>query len=111
MIGAASATLGAAGLIGGIPTSAMAASCPDNNHPNYDTTSGRLFAGNYINIRTGPSTACTSLGQGQRTHNVQYNCYKSGENGTWTYLRDTTTGVSGWVKDSLLSDGGSYEEC
>lgn len=98
--------------------------CTGHGHGNSDSRSGRLFDGSNVNIRRGPHTGCTSDGQGQLTHNVDYHCYTSGDavtrNGvtytTWTYLRDTTTGVRGRVSDSLLdlnSDGtrGSLSPC
>jgi hypothetical protein len=99
--------------------------CTGHAHTNRDSRSGRFFDGGNVNIRRGPHTSCTSDGQGQLTHNVDYHCYDVGDsvtrNGvtyvTWTYLRDTTTGVQGWVSDSLLdlnSGGptrGSLQRC
>ncbi|MFD4669908.1 hypothetical protein ACFWNN_09245 [Lentzea sp. NPDC058450] len=99
--------------------------CTGHGHSNKDSRTGRLFDGSNVNIRRGPHTACTSDGQGQLTHNVDYHCYAIGDsvtrNGvtytTWTYLRDTTTGVQGWVSDSLLdlnpsgATRGSLEPC
>lgn len=90
-----------------------------HGHVNRDPRSGQFFDANGVNIRTGPHTGCTSLGQGQLSHNVDYHCYVHSDyvNGvdTWTYLRDTTNGVTGWVHDSLLDyrDGyrGSNEHC
>ncbi|WP_394618650.1 hypothetical protein JNUCC0626_05985 [Lentzea sp. JNUCC 0626] len=81
-----------------------------HTHSNKDSRTGKLFDGSNVNIRRGPHTACTSDGQGQLSHNVDYHCYTSGDAVTrggvtyltWTYLRDTTTGVQGWVSDSLL---------
>jgi hypothetical protein len=90
---------------------ALAASCPDNNWSNKDGRTGKLFDGNGINIRTEPSTSCASRGHGQASHNVVYHCYKPGEGGTWTHLKDTTTGVQGWTKDSLLKGYGSPKRC
>jgi hypothetical protein len=96
------------------PTGAKAAATADgagtrscsHAHSNLDPRSGQFFDASGVYIRTGPHTSCTALGQGQLTHNVDYHCWAVGDtvNGwsTWTYLRDTTTGVSGWVSDSLL---------
>ncbi|GGM42200.1 hypothetical protein GCM10007977_049660 [Dactylosporangium sucinum] len=96
-----------------IPTAgtAFAASCPDNNHPNLDGRAGNLFIASNARIRTGPSTNCTSVGQGQLNHWVTYYCWKNGDGGTWTYLYDWTINVSGWVSDSLLSQSGSQSSC
>lgn len=56
-----------------------------------------------VNIRSGRSTNCASLGLGYTSHTVDIHC-TSYYNGTdWTYLRDATTGVKGWVKSSLLN--------
>lgn len=90
-----------------------------HSHSNVDPRSGQFFDGSGVYIRTGPHTWCAALGQGQLSHTVDYHCYTVGEtvNGwsTWTYLRDVSTGVSGWVNDSLLDyrDGtrGSYYSC
>lgn len=91
-----------------------------HGHSNIDPRSGPFFDANNVLIRTGPHTPeCTALGQGQLTHNVDYHCYAFGDsvNGwsTWTYLRNTSTGISGWVNDSLLDfrDGtrGSLYSC
>ncbi len=84
--------------------------CTGHAHSNKDARSGRFFDGSNVNIRRGPHTSCTSDGQGQLTHNVDYHCFDQGDsvtrNGTtyvtWTYLRDTTTGVQGWVSDAFL---------
>lgn len=109
---AASLAVAATGFVV-LPTAgaAFAASCPDNAWTFADESEGNFFNGNFINIRTGPSTACTSLGQGQASHRVQYDCWKSGENGTWTHLFDETTGIEGWSKDSLLVHNGSNFHC
>lgn len=62
-------------------------------------------------IRTGPSTRCTPVGEGFRTQLADYYCYTGGEGGTWTYLRDVSTGKKGWVRDDLLEGNGSYVHC
>ena len=59
------------------------------------------FLGNGINIRTGPSTACTAVGKGYGSTsdvNVVLRCYS----GNWTYITDTDTGVTGWVDSDYL---------
>ncbi|MBN1174164.1 MAG: hypothetical protein JXA67_18480 [Micromonosporaceae bacterium] len=96
-----------------IPTAspAFAASCPDNGWSIKDGRYGQYFASNGINIRTGPSTACTSLGLGYSSYSVMLDCYKSGQNGTWSHLWVENTGVQGWVKDSLLVGGGANTYC
>ncbi|MFI7428809.1 hypothetical protein ACIBPB_17645 [Micromonospora sp. NPDC049836] len=106
---------GVAVVTGAAPASA---SC-SHAHSNIDTAYGQLFNGSNVNIRSGPHTTCASAGYGQLSHNVDFHCYGSGDrvtaNGhttyTWTYLRDTTTGVSGWVADALLDGLGSGIAC
>ncbi|MEU5727087.1 hypothetical protein [Micromonospora sp. NPDC047738] len=94
------------------------ASC-SHSRTNVDTAGGQLFNASNVNIRSGPHTSCASLGYGQYTHNVDFWCFTNGDkvtaNGhttyTWTYLKDTTTGVSGWVADALLDNLGSNIAC
>ena len=88
-----------------------AVSCPDNGWSINDGRTGQFFAVNAVNIRTGPGTGCTSVGQGQKSHEVQVDCYKDGESGTWTHLFDFTTGKEGWSKDTLLVGTGARVRC
>ncbi|MEU5870657.1 SH3 domain-containing protein [Glycomyces sp. NPDC047369] len=70
--------------------------------------------GNGVNIRTGPhntSPACTIVGQAQASHSLRYDCWDSGTGGTWSHVYDYATGVSGWIKDSLLVGNGAYYHC
>lgn len=69
------------------------------------------FTTDGTNIRIGPTTECTSVGLGYRSHSVTYHCWRSGAGGTWTHLRNNTTGAQGWVKDSLLVGNGSSHSC
>ncbi|MCZ7438656.1 hypothetical protein O7598_19755 [Micromonospora sp. WMMC241] len=109
------ATAGVVVVGGAAPASA---SC-SHSHSNIDTKFGQLFNATNVNIRSGPHTTCGSLGYGQLSHNVDFHCFASGDrvsaNGhttyTWTYLRDTTTGVSGWVADALLDNLGGNVAC
>ncbi|MDG4801892.1 hypothetical protein [Micromonospora sp. WMMD980] len=109
------AAAGVAVVTGAAPASA---SC-SHSHSNVDNKFGQLFNATNVNIRTGPHTTCGSLGYGQLSHNVDFHCFASGDrvsaNGhttyTWTYLRDTTTGVSGWVADALLDNLGGNVAC
>jgi hypothetical protein len=110
-LGVGAATIGGLILSVVAAPSASAASCPDNGWSIFDGSVGHFFAGNGINIRTGPGTGCTAVGQGQASHNVQFDCWKSGDGGTWTHLADLTTGKEGWVKDSLLVGNGSNFHC
>jgi hypothetical protein len=97
----AAASMSGLGLVGFAP-SASAVSCPDNGHHNYENGkyTRSLKAG--ANIRTGPSTSCASVGQGQVSHSATYHCYKNVGQHTWTYLKDNTNGRSGWVREDAM---------
>ncbi len=110
--------------VGGTGVAVVSAATPasatcSHYHTNIDTTYGQLFNASNVNIRTGPHTSCGSLGFGQLSHGVDFHCFTNGDrvsaNGyttyTWTYLKDTTTGVSGWVADALLDGLGSGIAC
>lgn len=67
-----------------------------------------------VNIRTGSSTGCTSVGLLLKGQKVDYYCYTiqhTGDNYSWTYLRDVPTGKIGWVRSDLLPDYGSHINC
>jgi SH3-like domain-containing protein len=75
-----------------------AASCgwqPANN-----SNSPSSFTGNGVNIRTGPSTSCTSKGLGYTSHGLRVRCVDLADD--WDYVTDTTTGVTGWVADQYV---------
>jgi uncharacterized protein YraI len=78
------------------PTPAAAAVCPQT--PTNNTNTAASFTGDGVNIRTGPSTSCTSKGLGYRVHSVTYHCEGSG----WVYLTDNTTGVTGWSSGAFV---------
>lgn len=73
---------------------------------------GKYFKVNGVNIRRSPSLNARICAQGQKSHVVDYHCWKVGSDGrTWTYLRDVTTRYAGWVRDSLLVGNGSLVHC
>ena len=79
--------------------------------PNLDTTTGHTNS-DAVNIRTGSATTCTSVGQAQASHSLDFYCYTVGNDGfTWTYLKDITTGKLGWIRDDLLVNNGSFSYC
>lgn len=108
-----------------LSASPASAACGTAAPPDLDSRAyTTAFDGTYVNIRTGPHTSCTSVGQGQLNHVVDYHCYARGDGVTrpgvgtyysWTYLRDVTTGKAGWVSDTLLDSvnqvRGSNVEC
>jgi Bacterial SH3 domain len=68
---------------------------------NTGTTGPAKFIASGVNIRTGPSTSCTSKGQGISGQAVTAYCmtYDS----SWTYLRDNATRVTGWVSSQYTN--------
>ncbi|MFE4263696.1 hypothetical protein [Streptomyces sp. NPDC056883] len=90
------------------PTGATACSIPGWGV--YDGKTGGTTS-NAVNIRSGPSTGCTALGQAQISHALRYDCWVSGENGTWSHIYDYATGYQGWIKDSLLNGNGASAHC
>ncbi len=90
---------------GALTSPASAASCPNNNWANYsNAVIPNAFSSNGVNIRTGNSTSCTSLGHGQKKHTVRIHCVK-GSNGPlpWVRLRNESTSVAGWVRADNLT--------
>jgi hypothetical protein len=69
------------------------------------------FPANTVTLRSGPSNGCIQTGQGLHDQRAQYLCYTPGDGGTWTYLRNTSTGDQGWVRDDLLPGYGSNTPC
>lgn len=103
-IAAVTAVAGAVVLGQGALQSADAAgTCPNNNWANLTkATVYNNFAVNGVNIRTGDSTSCTSLGQGQTTHDTALHCYSYNGSYFWDHLKDLNTGTGGWVREGNL---------
>lgn len=67
-------------------------------------------------MRTGQYSQCPVAANGnawgQPVHLLDYHCYTTNSYGnTWTYLRNISNGVSAWVYDGHLLDGGSTVRC
>lgn len=69
------------------------------------------FPANTVTMRSGPSNSCIQTGQGLHDQRAQYLCYTPGDGGTWTFLRNSSTGDQGWVRDDLLPAYGSNVPC
>lgn len=69
------------------------------------------FPANTVTLRSGPSNSCIQTGQGTHDQLAQYLCYTPGDGGTWTFLRNASTGDQGWVRDDLLGGDGSQVAC
>ena len=69
------------------------------------------FTGQGVNIRTGPSTTCTSVGLGYESHSVTARCGKPVGSEFWVYLKDHTTGKIGWSRYPLITWDGLLPHC
>lgn len=81
------------------------------SYPQRDNQPWVSFPANTVTLRSGPSNGCIQTGQGLNDQRAQYLCYTPGDGGTWTYLRNTSTGDQGWVRDDLLPGYGSNAPC
>lgn len=81
------------------------------SYPQRDNQPWMSFPANTTTLRSGPSNGCIQTGQGLHDQRAQYLCYTPGDGGTWTYLRNTSTGDQGWVRDDLLPGYGSNTPC
>ncbi|MET8544322.1 SH3 domain-containing protein [Kitasatospora sp. NPDC004799] len=100
---ATAGTSGEAGLLS--CTHAWSNQDPDGSNPKTITRSG-------VNVRQGPHTTCGSVGTLNPGDQVFYHCFTTTQgDGTWTHLRKAGTTLNGWVKDTLLPDGGSNYPC
>jgi hypothetical protein len=79
--------------------------------PDLDPLPQAAHKANGVNMRTGSSTSCTSRGLAYDSDVINYQCWTAGSDWTWTYARDVTTGRAGWMRDDLLTDGGSRVHC
>ncbi|KOG86575.1 hypothetical protein [Streptomyces varsoviensis] len=91
---------------------AQAASAGINacTHPGWSNKSpgkGKSKSGK-ASVRSGPNKGCTLLFSAGRTYTLYYHCWvKNSAGHKWTHLRVDSEGVSGWVYNKNLDDGGS----
>lgn len=86
-------------------TMTPAINCIQN--PSTNANQPSRFIGNGVNIRTGPSTSCTAVGEGFLNQSVTVHCIK----GSWVYLTDNVSGVKGWSSSQYVSLIGGAESC
>ncbi|MEV1008858.1 SH3 domain-containing protein [Streptomyces sp. NPDC049881] len=104
------ATLAAAAVIAPATTASAHAACGTSVGDRDNST--WVSSANGANIRTGSGTNCGARGVAYASHRLDYHCYTVGNDGyTWTFVRNDTTGVTGWIRDDLLSDRGSNVPC
>lgn len=71
------------------------------------------FTKGTTNVRSGPDTSCGIVIQVNPHNKADYHCYHPGEAGdkvAWTYMR-VKESAYGWVRNDMLSDGGSGIRC
>ncbi|MEU1286950.1 SH3 domain-containing protein [Kitasatospora sp. NPDC005856] len=103
--------LAAAVPAGAAPAAAPALAACNVSYGDKDSSSWHASAKNGVNMRSGPSTSCAVLGVSYSTQLIDYHCFVSASDGTWTYVRNDATGVKGWIRDDLLTDRGSGVRC
>jgi len=88
------------------------AGCGTKGPTNFSERNDDAPANGAANQRSGSSTSCAALGVLQPTDDALYYCYTFANDGfTWTYNKNLRTGVSGWTRDDLLDDSGSFHPC
>jgi hypothetical protein len=92
--------------VGASSVVACGISYPDKDHHGWIN-----FPANTVTLRSGPSNGCIQTGQGMYDQRADYLCYLPGEDGTWTYVRNTSTGQQGWVREDQLPAYGSDVVC
>lgn len=102
----------AAGSIGAVSAPQAGAVVADEAHCYGWTTHPDRWSGGNVSfrdgaaIRRGPYTDCTSFGLGYAGHGIDVHCVVTNANRVeWFWVRNTTTGVSGWVSENALSFG------
>lgn len=81
------------------------------SYPDKDKHGWTNFPANTVTLRSGPSNSCVQTGQGLHDQRADYLCYTPGDGGTWTLVRNTSTGAQGWVRDDQLPHYGSDVVC
>lgn len=82
-----------------------------NDHPDRYSAGGISF-GDGTAIRRGPFTDCDALGLGYSGQGIDVHCQVLNPNGMrWAFVRNTTTGVNGWVRQDAIRGGGPVPLC
>ena len=69
-------------------------------------------AADEVNLRSGTSNNCQPpIATINPSDLLKYQCWTEGQDGTWTYLQDGNTGKWGYVRNDLLTNGGSHVKC
>jgi hypothetical protein len=101
-------TIGILVAVTGSPASAADCSGRDNHPDVYGATS--ITWGNGTSIRVYPNIECARAGQGFPGQGIDVHCaINAGGAGHlhWLYVRNTSTGVSGWARQDALNHPGT----
>ena len=100
-------------LLAGSATSASAHAPCGTNVGDMDGSSWPTGTASGARIRTGSSIDCTAVGTLEQGQRADYHCYTVNHSSgySWTYLRNVSTGKTGWVRDDLLPGYGSHVHC
>lgn len=95
LAGAVALVLAIGGLL--VPASPASANCGHDLHRD-EYNAGGIFWRDGTNIRTGPHTFCTIIGQSQRGDGIDVHCaiLFDQRDSAWLFVRNLQTGRQGW---------------
>jgi len=89
----------------------LGAACGFGPAPHLSGETGHTAADG-VNLRSGTSINCQPLVATINPNDVlRYQCWTEGQDGTWTYLQDGNIGKWGYIRNDLLTNGGSHVTC
>ncbi len=97
-----------------LPAAAAGVVRPDidcTQNPGANSANTAHFTGSGVNIRTGPATSCTAVGEGFPANKVTAHCEKNVSGTEWIYLTDNTTGKKGWSTSNFVTWSGGIDLC
>lgn len=95
-----------------MPASPASAHCDGHGtHPDLYSAGGISFK-NGSHIKFYPHIDCGTNGYGYPSHGIDVHCYTY-TNAYWYFVRNTTTGYNGWVREDALdfSQSGWVANC
>jgi hypothetical protein len=89
----------------------LGAACGFSPAPHLSGETGHTAA-NGVNLRSGTNTNCQPpVATLNPSDLLRYQCWTQAEDGTWTYVQDGNTGTWGYIRNDLLTNGGSHVQC
>lgn len=89
----------------------LGAACGFGPAPHLLGETGHTAADGVI-LRSGTSTNCEPpVATINPNDLLRYQCWTEGQDGTWTYLQDGNIGKWGYIRNDLLTNGGSHVTC